>query len=118
MSNGQLDGNKLICTPGGNDATLVALEKGTGELIWKAKVPGAGEASQTLTVSPARRGFGERRIVAAGRIQPVIPGVASRLDGLMIGGLVPFVVAGQPKARPWIAQHDPDFQPNGTIPTR
>lgn len=43
-----VDGDKLICTPGGKDATLVALNKKTGEVIWKAAVPegdGAGYAS-------------------------------------------------------------------------
>lgn len=34
-----IDGDKLICTPGGDDATLVALDKRTGELIWKCSVP-------------------------------------------------------------------------------
>jgi outer membrane protein assembly factor BamB len=32
-----VDGDKLICTPGANDATLVALDKKTGEVIWKSK---------------------------------------------------------------------------------
>lgn len=34
-----IDGDKLLCTPGGKDATLVALDKKTGELLWKGKVP-------------------------------------------------------------------------------
>jgi alcohol dehydrogenase (cytochrome c) len=34
-----VDGDQLICTPGGEDATLVALNKRTGETIWKSKVP-------------------------------------------------------------------------------
>lgn len=33
-----IDGDKVICTPGGEDATLVALDKSTGETIWKSKV--------------------------------------------------------------------------------
>lgn len=43
-----LDGDRLICTPGGEEATMVALDKQTGELIWKAARPGdrgAGHAS-------------------------------------------------------------------------
>lgn len=32
-----VDGDKLICTPGAPDATLVALDKMTGEIIWKSK---------------------------------------------------------------------------------
>jgi outer membrane protein assembly factor BamB len=34
-----VDGDRLICTPGAEDATLVALEKKTGKLIWKCAVP-------------------------------------------------------------------------------
>jgi outer membrane protein assembly factor BamB len=43
-----IDGDKLICTPGGDRAGLVALDKKSGELLWKAAVPnadGAGYAS-------------------------------------------------------------------------
>ena len=34
-----VDGDKVICTPGGEDATLVALDKVTGKTIWKSQVP-------------------------------------------------------------------------------
>ena len=34
-----IDGENLICTPGGNSAVLVALNKKTGDLIWKTKMP-------------------------------------------------------------------------------
>jgi outer membrane protein assembly factor BamB len=34
-----IDGDKVVCTPGGKDATLVALNKLTGETIWKTEVP-------------------------------------------------------------------------------
>ncbi|MBL8797901.1 MAG: PQQ-like beta-propeller repeat protein [Planctomycetia bacterium] len=43
-----VDGDKLIVTPGGKDASLVALNKKDGELLWKAQVPqgdGAGYSS-------------------------------------------------------------------------
>jgi outer membrane protein assembly factor BamB len=64
-----VDGDKLVCTPGGDNAALVALDKRTGEVIWKAKVPdtgGAGYASivvaevggirQYITLLGARKG--------------------------------------------------------------
>ena len=38
-----LDGPRLICTPGGAEATLVALDKKTGSVIWKCAVPALGE---------------------------------------------------------------------------
>ena len=34
-----VDGTKLLCTPGANDAMVVALNKMTGEPIWKGKAP-------------------------------------------------------------------------------
>jgi outer membrane protein assembly factor BamB len=40
-----VDGNKVICTPGGQDAILVALDKSTGKTIWKSKLPEGAEAS-------------------------------------------------------------------------
>jgi len=41
-----VDGEKLVCTPGGKEATMVALDKKTGETIWKCKVPRLGERGQ------------------------------------------------------------------------
>ena len=39
-----VDGDKVICTPGGLETTMVALNKLTGETIWKSHVPDrAGE---------------------------------------------------------------------------
>ena len=43
-----VDGDKLVCTPGGKAAGMVALNKETGDLIWKCELPercGAGYAS-------------------------------------------------------------------------
>ncbi len=37
-----VDGDKLVCTPGGPDATIVALDKRTGDVIWKCGIPDIG----------------------------------------------------------------------------
>ena len=34
-----IDGDRLICTPGGQEASMVALDKRTGDVIWRASVP-------------------------------------------------------------------------------
>ena len=34
-----VDGDRLICTPGARDATLVALDKKTGDVVWKCAAP-------------------------------------------------------------------------------
>ncbi|MEM7391922.1 MAG: PQQ-binding-like beta-propeller repeat protein, partial [Verrucomicrobiota bacterium] len=41
-----IDGDKLICTPGGPEAELAALNKMTGEVIWTCDVPDIGERGQ------------------------------------------------------------------------
>jgi outer membrane protein assembly factor BamB len=38
-----VDGDKLIVTPGGKQATMVALNKRTGELIWQCDIPSIGD---------------------------------------------------------------------------
>jgi outer membrane protein assembly factor BamB len=32
-----IDGDRLICTPGGRDGTLAALDKKTGQVVWRSK---------------------------------------------------------------------------------
>ena len=51
-----VDGDRVICTPGGPDAILVALNKLTGETLWKSKVPApSGGDSSAGTASPGAR---------------------------------------------------------------
>ncbi|NLF69927.1 MAG: PQQ-binding-like beta-propeller repeat protein [Candidatus Anammoximicrobium sp.] len=38
-----VDGDRLICTPGGPAATVVALHKDSGEILWKCAMPKIGE---------------------------------------------------------------------------
>jgi outer membrane protein assembly factor BamB len=38
-----VDGDQVVCTPGGPDATVVALRKTTGELLWKCAAANLGE---------------------------------------------------------------------------
>lgn len=45
-----VDGDRLICTPGAKDAAMVALNKLTGEVIWKAAVPGGDTAAHSPVV--------------------------------------------------------------------
>jgi outer membrane protein assembly factor BamB len=51
-----VDGDKLVCTPGGAKATMVALDKKTGKLIWKCAVPGgagSGSGYSSIVISEA-----------------------------------------------------------------
>lgn len=47
-----LDGELVICTPGGKDSTVVALDRNTGELVWSCSRPndvGAGHSSVVIS---------------------------------------------------------------------
>ena len=46
-----VDGDKLICTPGGEEATLVALQKLTGKTIWKSQAPGSPKAAYASAIA-------------------------------------------------------------------
>ena len=41
-----VDGDRVLCTPGGNDAIMVALDKRTGKEIWRTKAPSLGRSGR------------------------------------------------------------------------
>src|SRR5579883_2055750 len=45
-----IDGNTLVCTPGGSAATLLALDKNTGNVFWKCALPEADEAAYSSPI--------------------------------------------------------------------
>jgi outer membrane protein assembly factor BamB len=69
-----VDGNKLICTPGGDNAVMVALDKKSGDLLWKsaATVAPSGDEPAEAERDEPRRGFGP----PAGRPRPEVPSQA------------------------------------------
>jgi outer membrane protein assembly factor BamB len=55
-----VDGDRVICTPGGPDATVVALDKATGKTVWKSKVagnPGAAYSSPIVIDTAGQRQY-------------------------------------------------------------
>ncbi len=62
-----VDGDKVICTPGGEEATMVALNKLTGETIWKSQVADRSGGGQTQN-----RGFGGGNRPSAMQTDPVL----------------------------------------------
>ncbi len=74
-----VDGDKVICTPGAPDAMLVALNKTSGEVIWKTIAPvpaepaappaNAGQPSDGERGGRGRRG-GNRGGAAYSSIKP------------------------------------------------
>ena len=45
-----VDGDVVICTPGGGEATIVALNRRNGDLIWKCAVPEGDEAAYASAI--------------------------------------------------------------------
>jgi len=45
-----IDGDTLVCTPGGPVATMLALKKATGEVIWKYASPEASDAAYSSAI--------------------------------------------------------------------
>ncbi len=56
-----IDGDTLVVSPGGKDATLVAVNKKTGQLIWKSPVPGGDAAAYASAIQV--RGGGRKQYV-------------------------------------------------------
>ena len=45
-----IDGNTLVCTPGGKEATIVALDKKTGDVIWKSALEEGDQAAYASAI--------------------------------------------------------------------
>ncbi len=56
-----VDGDNVIVTPGGDAAPLVALDKKTGAVVWKAQVPGGGRVAYASAI--AADVDGQRQII-------------------------------------------------------
>jgi outer membrane protein assembly factor BamB len=66
-----IDGDVLVCTPGGSQGTLVALRKRDGELLWRAAVPGGDPA-----------GYASAIIVEAGGVKQYVQFAGKGLVGV------------------------------------
>jgi outer membrane protein assembly factor BamB len=74
-----IDGDKLICTPGSADATIVALDKATSKTVWKSAVPGSRGAAYASVI--AIDAAGQRQYVQI--TQGTLVGVAAT-DGKVL----------------------------------
>ena len=61
-----VDGDVVVCTPGGAEATVVALNKKTGEVVWKCAVPGGGARAGYASIVVADAGSGRQYVAYTG----------------------------------------------------
>lgn len=66
-----IDGDVLVCSPGGADATMVALNKKSGATIWKTALPEADQA-----------GYASAIVVQAGGVKQYVQMLQKGLAGL------------------------------------
>ncbi len=66
-----VDGDKLVVTPGGSEATIVALDKKSGETIWKCAVPEGDEAAYASII-----------VVSSGTVKQYVQFLAKGLVGV------------------------------------
>ena len=78
-----VDGDRVVCTPGGNDAILVALDKMTGREIWRSKLEKTGDES-ARNGKPTNEGAGYSSIVIsnAGGVKQYVQLVGRGLIGV------------------------------------
>lgn len=66
-----MDGDTLVCTPGGSEATVLALNKKTGEVLWKCALPEGDQA-----------GYGSAIVVEAGGVKQYVQLLQKGLVGV------------------------------------
>jgi outer membrane protein assembly factor BamB len=71
-----IDGDRLICTPGGAETMMVALNKQTGEVVWKSKIPDLGTAGRDGA------GFSSALVTTAAGIRQYVQLVGRGLVGI------------------------------------
>ena len=74
-----IDGDKLVCTPGGPDAAVVALNKLTGETIWQCRL--------TSSTEPPSNNRPGRPETPNRPNQPAVPDPATAIAGTKDSGL-------------------------------
>ena len=71
-----VDGDRLICTPGGAEATMVALNKLTGAVIWKCAIP----------VNETEAGYSSVVIAEVGKVKQYVQLLSGGLVGVRTDG--------------------------------
>lgn len=74
-----VDGDRIVCTPGGEQAAMVALDKRTGQPVWACAVPGISGAGHSSIVIAELK---DQRIYVQSTASGLI-GVDARTGGLL-----------------------------------
>ena len=67
-----VDETRVIVTPGGTKAFMVALDRGTGATVWRSEPFADSEVQKTSYCSPILFGFGGRRLLANASLRSMV----------------------------------------------
>ena len=76
-----IDGNNVICCPGGQNATIVAINKLTGQGVWRCTIDGQPKASYA---SPILVEFGKERMIV-NFVHTGVVGIRAKDGGFLWG---------------------------------
>ena len=77
-----IDGDVLVCTPGGDTATLVALNKTNGEVLWKSAVPGKDIGSGFMTMKSNTAAYASAIVATVGGVKQYIQSLTGGMVGI------------------------------------
>ena len=77
-----LDGDALVCTPGGDKATLVALNKKNGKTLWTTAVPGKSIGGGRMAMSSNMAAYSSPIVATVGGVKQYIQILTGALVGL------------------------------------
>ena len=66
-----VDGDAVVCSPGGTNATIIALNKKTGDVLWKCAIPESGGAAYSSAI-----------VVTAGGVKQYVQMIDKGLVGI------------------------------------
>jgi outer membrane protein assembly factor BamB len=77
-----IDGDILVCTPGGDKATLAAFNKKSGDVIWKAVVPGGGGGGGPMRMPANAAAYASPIVATVGSVKQYIQFIGGGLVGV------------------------------------
>jgi outer membrane protein assembly factor BamB len=77
-----IDGDTLVCTPGGDTATLVALNKKNGEVIWKAAIPGKATGGGRMSMSSNTAGYASATVATVDGVKQYVQSLTGGVVGV------------------------------------
>ena len=77
-----VDGERLVCSPDGSDATVVALDRRTGESVWKTSIDHSGLPTKVTSMRRLATGYSATVVTEVGGVRQYVAFVLGGLIGV------------------------------------